>query len=385
VNRSSLPVLSGALAGVAAVSLGFGVVHGITLGFGTTLIGEAVDYSIYLFVQSRALATKNGVADADLQRAWVKEFWPTIRLGMLTSIVGFSSLLLSTFPGLSQLGLYSIAGLVVAAFFVDRLTTFVPAWLADPKDVRKRANDIDGLRWGWGAAIGALFVVITGLKGVNALTGLSVDAAADRALTVLAIAGGVKGLASVKDALNPPTAKAPVAEAPVAEAPATEEPAVESPGLKVFLVGAASLAVAAILAWVLKGDGNGLGLIAGENQNGTIALVLHFGPVLLAAVAIQQLVEHTFAAGLCGPGKKVVVGGVTVVLGVIAARMMDLHLLEALGFFGQGAPRDPSQPLRLAGSTGEQVFDTWTTGLVIAAGTAPLHDLGEALRAAKKK
>ena len=110
-----LPVLSGALAGVAAVSLGFGVVHGITLGFGTTLIGEAVDYSIYLFVQSRALAAKDGVADADLQRAWVKEFWPTIRLGMLTSIVGFSSLLLSTFPGLSQLGLYSIAGLVVAA------------------------------------------------------------------------------------------------------------------------------------------------------------------------------------------------------------------------------------------------------------------------------
>ena len=47
-----LPVITGALAGVAAVSLGFGSVHGITLGFGTALIGEAVDYSIYLFVQS---------------------------------------------------------------------------------------------------------------------------------------------------------------------------------------------------------------------------------------------------------------------------------------------------------------------------------------------
>ncbi|MEN9396547.1 MAG: hypothetical protein RLZ81_1077, partial [Pseudomonadota bacterium] len=46
-----LPVASGALVGVAAVSLGFGHVHGLTLGFGTTLIGEAVDYSIYLFVQ----------------------------------------------------------------------------------------------------------------------------------------------------------------------------------------------------------------------------------------------------------------------------------------------------------------------------------------------
>ncbi len=102
-----LPVLSGALVGVAAVSLGFGSVHGITLGFGTTLIGEAVDYSIYLFVQSRQRGT-----DA---AGWVREFWPTIRLGVLTSIVGFASLLLSSFPGLAQLGLYSIAGLVAAA------------------------------------------------------------------------------------------------------------------------------------------------------------------------------------------------------------------------------------------------------------------------------
>ena len=47
-----VPVVCGALAGITAVSLGFGAVHGITLGFGTTLIGEAVDYSIYLFVQA---------------------------------------------------------------------------------------------------------------------------------------------------------------------------------------------------------------------------------------------------------------------------------------------------------------------------------------------
>jgi predicted exporter len=102
-----LPVISGALAGIAAVSLGFGAVHGITLGFGTALIGEAVDYSIYLFVQS-----ERGGAD---QQNWIKRFWPTIRLGVLTSIFGFASLLLSGFPGLAQLGLYSIAGLIAAA------------------------------------------------------------------------------------------------------------------------------------------------------------------------------------------------------------------------------------------------------------------------------
>ena len=92
-----VPVVTGAAAGIAAVALGFGVVHGITLGFGATLIGEAVDYAIYLFVQGgRAL-------------------WPTIRLGVLTSIAGFCALLFSGLPGLVQLGLYSIAGVAVAA------------------------------------------------------------------------------------------------------------------------------------------------------------------------------------------------------------------------------------------------------------------------------
>ena len=47
-----LPVICGSLAGLTAVALGFNVVYGITLGFGITLIGEAVDYSVYLFTQA---------------------------------------------------------------------------------------------------------------------------------------------------------------------------------------------------------------------------------------------------------------------------------------------------------------------------------------------
>jgi predicted exporter len=102
------PVLTGVAAGVAAVSLAFGTVHGLTLGFGTTLIGEAVDYSIYLFVQS------SGVQRRETLKEWVAGFWPTIRLGVLTSICGFASMLFSGFPGLVQLGLYSIVGLATA-------------------------------------------------------------------------------------------------------------------------------------------------------------------------------------------------------------------------------------------------------------------------------
>lgn len=103
-----LPVLSGVVVATAAVGVGFGVVQGVTLGFGTTLMGEAVDYSIYLFVQSAA-------APGAARQAWLREFWPTVRLGMLTSVVGFACLLLSDFPGLAQIGAYSMVGLLSAA------------------------------------------------------------------------------------------------------------------------------------------------------------------------------------------------------------------------------------------------------------------------------
>ncbi len=100
-----VPVLSGALAGVVAVSLVYGTVFGITVGFGSALIGEAVDYGIYYFVQSGRLGLDQ----------WRQRFWPTIRLGVLTSLFGFGALLFSGFPGLAQLGLYSLAGVLTAA------------------------------------------------------------------------------------------------------------------------------------------------------------------------------------------------------------------------------------------------------------------------------
>lgn len=157
-----VPVASGALAGIAAVSLGFDAVHGITLGFGTTLIGEAVDYSIYLFVQAER-ASEAG------DRAWLAGFWPTIRLGVLTSVAGFSAMLFSGLPGLAQLGLYSIAGLVVAA----GVTRFVlPALL--PK--RFRIHDVSPL----GERLAAIAVVASRLRWL-------VAAAASGAAVVLAM------------------------------------------------------------------------------------------------------------------------------------------------------------------------------------------------------
>src|SRR5580704_980406 len=160
-----LPVATGALVGIAAVALGFGAVHGITLGFGITLIGESVDYSIYFFVQSRQ--TPESAAAGSWQKLW----WPTIRLGMLTSVCGFASLLPSGFPGLKQLGLYSISGLIAAALVTRYvLPALLPAGFAirdvTPLGVKagallRRAQNLSGRTiWLCGAALASLALVV---------------------------------------------------------------------------------------------------------------------------------------------------------------------------------------------------------------------------------
>lgn len=101
------PVATGVLTGIVAVSLVFGNVHGVTLGFGATLIGESVDYAIYYLIQARG---RHGSG----WRRWLATGWPTVRLGLLTSLCGFTALLFSGFPGLQQLGVFSLAGLVGA-------------------------------------------------------------------------------------------------------------------------------------------------------------------------------------------------------------------------------------------------------------------------------
>ncbi|HEX3574619.1 MAG TPA: MMPL family transporter [Rhodopila sp.] len=117
-----IPVVSGAVVGVAAVGLAFRTIHGITLGFGATLIGEAVDYAVYLFTQT--------APDSPVE-VTIRRIWPTLRLGVLTSICGFSAMLLSRFEGFAQLGLFTITGLAVAVC-VTRwvLPVLIPAGFA---------------------------------------------------------------------------------------------------------------------------------------------------------------------------------------------------------------------------------------------------------------
>ena len=121
------------LVGVAVVQLVFGFVHGITLGFGATLIGEAVDYPAYLLTHV--------VAGERLQDTLTR-IWPTLRLAVLTTVFGGLTMLLSSFTGLSQLGVSRVVG-VLAAGFVTRW--ILPA-LA-PRPVKTLPHQIMPLDW----------------------------------------------------------------------------------------------------------------------------------------------------------------------------------------------------------------------------------------------
>ncbi|MGH8772185.1 MAG: MMPL family transporter, partial [Burkholderiales bacterium] len=105
VLLTALPVFSGLIIGIAAVALGFGVLHGLTLGFGATLIGEAVDYPSYVFTHA---------ARGELLAQTLSRIWPTLRLAVLTTVFGALAMLLSSFTGLSQLGLLTVSGVIVA-------------------------------------------------------------------------------------------------------------------------------------------------------------------------------------------------------------------------------------------------------------------------------
>lgn len=125
---AAIPVGTGALAGFALVGSIHGSIHGITLAFGVTLIGEAVDYAIYTFVQR------------DDSGGHRELFWRQVYLAALTSLIGFAAMVFSGFAGLQQLGLFSMVGLAVAVFCTRCL---LPALLPrNPQAVRSE-------RFGW--------------------------------------------------------------------------------------------------------------------------------------------------------------------------------------------------------------------------------------------
>jgi predicted exporter len=154
-------VIPGIAAAAIAVQLAFGFVHGITLGFGITMLGVTVDYPVLLIGHRK----QREAAQGTLQR-----IGKTLTLAVAAAAIGLTGMVFSGFPGLSQLGLFAVVGVLTAAavtrFVLPPLivaaglapvTAGAPAWLLRAETVRARRA------WGLlpvGAA--ALFLLLRG-------------------------------------------------------------------------------------------------------------------------------------------------------------------------------------------------------------------------------
>jgi predicted exporter len=100
-----IPVAVVCIAGVGTSAL-YCSVSGIVLGFGAVLLGISVDFAVHVFYALRQPDQNPGQVLAEIAR-------PVI-FGALTSCAAFAALLISDIPGIRQLAVFSIFGLLVS-------------------------------------------------------------------------------------------------------------------------------------------------------------------------------------------------------------------------------------------------------------------------------
>jgi len=111
----ALPLAAGGAGGLFALTLMFTEVHGITLAFGFTLMGVAIDYPLHLFTHA-----EQGSEDDH------RNIWTVLRLGIASTLIAYGAFVFSGTPGLQQLGVFAFSGIVVAALTAAWLTAGQP-------------------------------------------------------------------------------------------------------------------------------------------------------------------------------------------------------------------------------------------------------------------
>ncbi len=125
-----LPAALGIAVAASVAACAPSPVHGVTLGFGLTLIGVAIDYPIH--VMSHHALDPEYLAPSET----VAVLRRPLLMGAVTTAIAFGVLTLSGFPGAGEMGLFAAIGICTAA----AVTLFcVPAFL--PHDGRTLAGD----------------------------------------------------------------------------------------------------------------------------------------------------------------------------------------------------------------------------------------------------
>lgn len=103
-----ITVAIGIICGMAAVLAVHGQIHVITVVFGASLIGEAIDYAIQYF------AAHLGAGPEWEPRKGLRRILPGLIIALVTSLVGYAALSLTPFPAISQIALFAFSGLAAA-------------------------------------------------------------------------------------------------------------------------------------------------------------------------------------------------------------------------------------------------------------------------------
>ncbi|MGT2470218.1 MMPL family transporter [Paraburkholderia terrae] len=120
----------GIVCALAVTMLVFGKLHLLTLVFGASLIGEAVDYSIQYFV-----------VYLGAQRGWnarqgARSVRPALSVALATSLLGYAILAWVPFPALKQIACFAIAGICTA--FASVLWLLPVLLVKGPKHAQRR-------------------------------------------------------------------------------------------------------------------------------------------------------------------------------------------------------------------------------------------------------
>ncbi len=130
-NRQSLYVflVPACVVGVAGTStaLAYGSISGIVLGFGAVLLGISVDYALHVYFALQHSYTDENQTVAQT----LSEISPAITFGALTTCMALAALLLSDIPGIRQLAVFSLFG-IIASYF---MSLFILPHFITPKPV----------------------------------------------------------------------------------------------------------------------------------------------------------------------------------------------------------------------------------------------------------
>lgn len=120
---SLLPIGMALLAGCTACVLVFGQINALTLVLGASLVGVAADYPQHYLSKSWS--------NAEGRESWsswgaLRATLPGLSLSLGTNLIGYLALAFTPFPALTQVALFSAAGLI-AAYLCS--VCLLPAWL----------------------------------------------------------------------------------------------------------------------------------------------------------------------------------------------------------------------------------------------------------------